>query len=183
MFLFIFAPSRHVSSSIRNAAKSWRYATNPGRNRKATAKIRAGWSRGKRAGDVLFQVAGGGAASEGVAKIGLHQSLEAVPVQLSFTTCFRRSVRNRRGLSITLRRETEEGRLLASGTDIRESTSQVGMLAVMSDVTRIVSQIESGDDQAAEELLPLVYEELRKLAAAKMAQENPDQTLQATAGP
>ena len=51
----------------------------------------------------------------------------------------------------------------------------------MSDVTRILSQIESGDPSAAEQLLPLVYEELRKLAAAKMAQENPGQTLQATA--
>ena len=51
----------------------------------------------------------------------------------------------------------------------------------MSDVTRILSQIEHGDPQAAEKLLPLVYEELRKLAAAKLAQENPGQTLQATA--
>ena len=51
----------------------------------------------------------------------------------------------------------------------------------MSDVTRILSQIESGDPAAAEQLLPLVYEELRKLAAAKMAQEKPGQTLQATA--
>jgi DNA-directed RNA polymerase specialized sigma24 family protein len=51
----------------------------------------------------------------------------------------------------------------------------------MSDVTRILSQIEQGDPQAAEKLLPLVYEELRKLAAAKLAQENPGQTLQATA--
>jgi RNA polymerase sigma factor (TIGR02999 family) len=51
----------------------------------------------------------------------------------------------------------------------------------MCDVTRILSQIESGDPSAAEQLLPLVYEELRKLAAAKMAQEKPDQTLQATA--
>lgn len=51
----------------------------------------------------------------------------------------------------------------------------------MSDVTRILSQIESGDPLAAEQLLPLVYEELRKLAAAKMVQENPGQTLQATA--
>lgn len=51
----------------------------------------------------------------------------------------------------------------------------------MSDVTRILSQIESGDPQAAEKLLPLVYDELRKLAAAKLAQENPGQTLQATA--
>ena len=51
----------------------------------------------------------------------------------------------------------------------------------MCDVTRILGQIESGDPAAAEELLPLVYEELRKLAAAKIAQENPGQTLQATA--
>ena len=51
----------------------------------------------------------------------------------------------------------------------------------MSDVTRILSQINDGDPHAAEQLLPLVYEELRKLAAAKMAQEKPGQTLQATA--
>src|ERR1700704_2050912 len=51
----------------------------------------------------------------------------------------------------------------------------------MSDVTRILSQIEQGDSAAAEQLLPLVYAELRKLAAAKLAQENPGQTLQATA--
>ena len=51
----------------------------------------------------------------------------------------------------------------------------------MVDVTRILSQIESGDPSAAEQLLPLVYAELRKLAAAKLAQEKPGQTLQATA--
>ena len=51
----------------------------------------------------------------------------------------------------------------------------------MSDVTRILLQIEQGNPQAAEKLLPLVYEELRKLAAAKRAQEKPGQTLQATA--
>jgi len=51
----------------------------------------------------------------------------------------------------------------------------------MSDVTQILSQIESGDPKAAEQLLPLVYDELRKLAAAKLAQEKPGQTLQATA--
>ena len=49
------------------------------------------------------------------------------------------------------------------------------------DVTQILSQIDHGDGHAAEQLLPLVYEELRKLAAARMAQERPDQTLQATA--
>ncbi|MBM4125281.1 MAG: sigma-70 family RNA polymerase sigma factor [Nitrospira sp.] len=51
----------------------------------------------------------------------------------------------------------------------------------MSDVTRILSQIEAGDPSASERLLPLVYEELRKLAAAKLAHEKPGQTLQATA--
>ena len=51
----------------------------------------------------------------------------------------------------------------------------------MSDVTQILSKIESGDPQASEELLPLVYQELRRLAGAKMAREMPGQTLQATA--
>lgn len=51
----------------------------------------------------------------------------------------------------------------------------------MTDVTRILNAIEAGDGQAAEKLLPLVYEELRQLAAQKMAQEPPGQTLQATA--
>ena len=51
----------------------------------------------------------------------------------------------------------------------------------MSDVTHILSAIQQGDPHAAEELLPLVYNELRKLAAQRMAQESPDQTLQATA--
>jgi len=51
----------------------------------------------------------------------------------------------------------------------------------MSEVTRILSAIEEGDIQAAEQLLPLVYDELRKLAAQRLAQEKPGQTLQATA--
>jgi RNA polymerase sigma factor (TIGR02999 family) len=51
----------------------------------------------------------------------------------------------------------------------------------MHEVTRILSAMEQGDSHAAERLLPLVYDELRKLAAAKVAQENPGQTLQATA--
>ena len=50
----------------------------------------------------------------------------------------------------------------------------------MTDVTRILSAIEQGDPSAAGELLPLVYEELRKLAAQKLAQEKPGQTLQPT---
>src|SRR5262245_35491514 len=51
----------------------------------------------------------------------------------------------------------------------------------MSEVTRILSAIEEGDPHAAEQLLPLVYDELRQLAAHKLAQEKPGQTLQATA--
>jgi RNA polymerase sigma factor (TIGR02999 family) len=51
----------------------------------------------------------------------------------------------------------------------------------MTDVTQILSEIERGDPAAAERLLPLVYDELRKLAAAKLANEKPGQTLQATA--
>src|SRR6516164_8514905 len=55
------------------------------------------------------------------------------------------------------------------------------MLDLMSEVTRILSAIEQGDPHAAEQLLPLVYDELRKLAAQKLAQEKPGQTLDATA--
>jgi RNA polymerase sigma factor (TIGR02999 family) len=51
----------------------------------------------------------------------------------------------------------------------------------MSEVTRILSAIDQGDPHAAEQLLPLLYDELRKLAAQKLAQEKPGQTLQATA--
>src|SRR5213595_644879 len=51
----------------------------------------------------------------------------------------------------------------------------------MNDVTRILSAIEHGESAASEQLLPLVYEELRKLAAQKLGQENPGQTLEATA--
>src|SRR5262245_27367057 len=55
------------------------------------------------------------------------------------------------------------------------------MLDLMSDVTGILSAIEQGDPSAAEQLLPLVYDELRQLAAQKLAQEAPGQTLEATA--
>src|SRR6185436_489961 len=55
------------------------------------------------------------------------------------------------------------------------------MLGVMRDVTRLLDNAAAGDPKAAAELLPLVYDELRKLAAARMAAENPGQTLQATA--
>jgi RNA polymerase sigma factor (TIGR02999 family) len=55
------------------------------------------------------------------------------------------------------------------------------MLGGMADVTQILAAVEAGDPKAAEELLPLVYNELRRLAAARMAEEKPGQTLQATA--
>jgi RNA polymerase sigma factor (TIGR02999 family) len=55
------------------------------------------------------------------------------------------------------------------------------MLGLMSDVTRILSAIEQGDPHAAGQLLPLVYDELRKLAVLKLAREKPGQTLDATA--
>ena len=59
--------------------------------------------------------------------------------------------------------------------------SAESMLNPMSDVTHILAAVERGDPQAAEQLLPLVYEELRKLAAQRLANEKPGQTLQATA--
>ena len=55
-----------------------------------------------------------------------------------------------------------------------------GILVSMSDVTRILSKIEQGDSTEAEKLLPLVYDELRKLAVVRLAQEKPGQTLEAT---
>lgn len=54
-------------------------------------------------------------------------------------------------------------------------------MTFMSDVTTILSRIQQGDRHASDELLPLIYEELRKLASQRMAAENPGQTLQATA--
>ena len=56
-----------------------------------------------------------------------------------------------------------------------------GILVFMSEVTQILSQIKQGDSNAAEQLLPLLYDELRRLAAAKLASEKPGQSLQATA--
>src|SRR5262245_46529145 len=61
------------------------------------------------------------------------------------------------------------------------SRSPRGRLPSMTNVTRILSAIEQGEPHAAAQLLPLVYEELRKLAAERLAQERPGQTLQATA--
>src|SRR5437762_3039649 len=77
-----------------------------------------------------------------------------------------------------LARRPCRGTTLARGL---RSAPAGGMLSCMSDVTRILSAIEQGDPHAASQLLPLVYDELRKLAAARLAQEAPGQTLQPTA--
>src|SRR5947209_8520489 len=69
----------------------------------------------------------------------------------------------------------------ALGTPRKKNRFPRGTLASMSDVTRILNAIEQGDPHAAERLLPLVYRELRRLAARKLAQERPGQTLDATA--
>jgi RNA polymerase sigma factor (TIGR02999 family) len=70
----------------------------------------------------------------------------------------------------------------AQGTGSGGSVEPVKhLVAPMNEVTRILSAIEQGDPHAAKQLLPLVYEELRKLAAQKLVQEKPGQTLQATA--
>src|SRR5207249_2940107 len=62
-----------------------------------------------------------------------------------------------------------------------EGDCSEGKLSGMTDVTQILAAVEAGDPKAAAELLPLVYDELRKLAAARLADEKPGQTLQATA--
>jgi RNA polymerase sigma factor (TIGR02999 family) len=66
------------------------------------------------------------------------------------------------------------------GQEVLLDSLRVGV-PPMSEVTRVLSAIERGDPHAAEQLLPLVYQELRQLAAQKLAQEKPGQTLQATA--
>src|SRR4051812_41694658 len=77
------------------------------------------------------------------------------------------------------------GANMGGGGPRRSGLSSASSLAVlpepMNDVTRILSAIEHGDLRASEQLLPLVYEELRKLAAQRLAREKPGQTLQATA--
>jgi RNA polymerase sigma factor (TIGR02999 family) len=93
--------------------------------------------------------------------------------------------------SIVARTRRVNGRDASAGQRCRARLLGVGRgrsretfalpVSSMSDVTRILSAIEQGDPLASEQLLPLVYDELRKLAAAKLAQENPGQTLEATA--
>jgi RNA polymerase sigma factor (TIGR02999 family) len=64
---------------------------------------------------------------------------------------------------------------------LAEARNSVKIGSIMSDLTQLLGAIDGGDSQAAEQLLPLVYEELRRLAALKMGQEKPGQTLQPTA--
>src|SRR5881397_618171 len=70
---------------------------------------------------------------------------------------------------------------LAMGAGYTRKLLQANAGGTMTKVTRIISAIEQGDPHAAEKLLPLVYDELRKLAAKKLAHEKPGQTLDATA--
>jgi RNA polymerase sigma factor (TIGR02999 family) len=72
-------------------------------------------------------------------------------------------------------------RLHVPGPRPARRKSQRERLTVMNDVTRILSAIEQGEPEAAEQLVPLVYDELRKLAAQRLANEKPGQTFQATA--
>jgi RNA polymerase sigma factor (TIGR02999 family) len=69
----------------------------------------------------------------------------------------------------------------ASSTRFTPANQHAAFLNTMKNVTQLLEAAKCGDRQAGAELLPLVYEELRKLAAAKLAQENPGQTLEATA--
>jgi RNA polymerase sigma factor (TIGR02999 family) len=80
-----------------------------------------------------------------------------------------------------LGRGDNRGPVLRNQLSLKSLRRSLSGGAPMSDVTRILNAIEQGDPLAAEQLLPLVYDELRQLAAAKLAQEKPGQTLQATA--
>ena len=73
-----------------------------------------------------------------------------------------------------MRRRSEDGIIVDVGIQLSKAT-------IMSDVTRILSAIEQGDQKASEQLLPLVYDELRKLISHRMTGESPDHTLRATA--
>jgi len=83
--------------------------------------------------------------------------------------------------NFTLKKNTVSRSKVTLHVQSLASRRHPAILRGMSDVTLILSKIESGELQASDELLPLVYDELRKLAAAKMAKENPGHTLQATA--
>ena len=77
--------------------------------------------------------------------------------------------------------EAESGQIITDAPALLPGVPRAVIFAVMSEVTRILCAIEQGDPRAAEQLLPLVYEALRRLAAEQMAREKPGHTLQATA--
>ncbi len=77
--------------------------------------------------------------------------------------------------------ETRSEAAVRLSTSNSLSERRFHIIATMSDVTQLLKAVDAGDSKAADHLLPLVYEELRKLAAVKMAQERPGQTLQPTA--
>src|SRR5216683_1159774 len=94
-------------------------------------------------------------------------------------------LRFQRGKILRLNKLTFIGPRIANGAHERGRGHSAGLLKrlgpPMNEVTRVLSAVEQGDPHAAEQLLPLVYDELRKLAARRLAQEAPGQTLQATA--
>src|SRR5262245_31646056 len=91
------------------------------------------------------------------------------------------SVRRALGTSASARMSRGPERASLRPPPCETSRSPRGRLARMTDVTRILSAIEQGDPHAAEQLLPLLYDELRQLAAQRLAHEAPGQTLEATA--
>src|SRR5262249_36786538 len=96
-------------------------------------------------------------------------------------SCVGVSARSALSISACVRRSIQPNHASLPPTPSETSHSPRGRLPSMTDVTRILSAIEQGDPHAAEQLLPLVYDELRQLAAQKLAQEKPGQTLEATA--
>ena len=113
------------------------------------------------------------------------------PLQLTFRTrsegCSRKDakrdlplVSGLRGPVVALRRPARWQSKTTVITMCRDGPAFKNAWCPMSEATRLLSAIEHGDPRAAEQLLPLVYDELRKLAAQKLAREKPGQTLEAT---
>jgi RNA polymerase sigma factor (TIGR02999 family) len=103
-----------------------------------------------------------------------HHSIRFVPDELFVSEVAAPAVQRARATKHHLHHNTDR----LSGLDVLPASFT---MRVVSDITRILNSIERGDLKAADELLPLIYAELRRLAAAKMAREQPGHTLQATA--
>jgi RNA polymerase sigma factor (TIGR02999 family) len=104
--------------------------------------------------------------------------ISRLPLQKDITflgSCEKKGVRHG-----CIRQQVPHRRVILAGVTSRIAGPVMASLS-MSDVTRILTAIDGGDPRAAEQLLPLVYDELRKLAAKKMGEEKPGQTLDATA--